>query len=250
MAALLPLRWQAFHTWKHGNAEVDYEDASAGDLPNGRFAVADGASEASFAAIWARLLVEDFITNVGKPWRGLDWIEPLQKRWAAAVDQLPLPWYAEEKRELGAFATFLGLVFRPHAEGRNACWRALAVGDCCLFHTRGGRLEQAFPIKRSGDFGNRPDLLRSRGQRTKLLNRCCAQTHGRWRPNDRFFLMTDALAQWFLHRTEQNEDPSAEIANLLTQPAAESVFAEWIEERRQDSSLRNDDVTLIVVDVE
>jgi hypothetical protein len=250
MAAPLPLRWQAFRTWKHGNAEADYEDASAGDIPSGRFAVADGASEASFAAIWARLLVESFITMPGKPWRGLDWIEPLQERWAAQVDQLPLPWYAEQKRELGAFATFLGLVFRPCTVGHHAYWRALAVGDCCLFHTRGGRLEQAFPLKRSADFSNRPDLLRSRGQRTEELNQRCARTHGRWQPDDRFFLMTDALAQWFLLRTEENQDPSAEIASLLTEPIGESTFAAWVEERRQQSSLRNDDVTLIVVDVE
>jgi hypothetical protein len=249
MAARLSLRWRAFHTWKHGNAAADYEDAAAGDIARGRFAVADGASEASFAAIWARLLVEDFVASPGKPWRGLDWIEPLQKRWAAAVDQLPLSWYAEEKRELGAFATFLGLVFRSRALGRNAYWRALAVGDCCLFQMRGGQLQQAFPMKRSADFGNRPELLGSRGQRIEELNQRCARTHGRWRSNDRFFLMTDALAQWFLLRTEQDGDPSAEIASLLAERATESVFAEWVEERRQQSTLRNDDVTLIVIDV-
>lgn len=56
-----------------------------------------------------------------------------------------LPWYAEEKRDLGAFATFLGLSFRPRVEGPGGWWRAVAVGDCGLFHTRDEQLLRAFP---------------------------------------------------------------------------------------------------------
>ena len=67
---------------------------------------------ASFAAIWARLLVKRFVADPGKPWRGLDWVDPLRKNWADEVDALSLPWYAEQKRDLGAFATFLGVVFQ------------------------------------------------------------------------------------------------------------------------------------------
>ena len=250
MASPIPLRWQALQLWKQGNAAADYEDAGAGDVPNGRFAIADGASEASFAAIWARLLVESFIAAPGKPWRSLDWVGPLRRQWAAQVDGLALPWYAEEKRELGAFATFLGLVFRRSAVEPHGYWRALAVGDCCLFHTCGGRLVQAFPLTRSADFGNRPRLLRSRPQGPDELDARREQAHGRWKPGDRFLLMTDALAQWFLLRTEQGEDPLAEIRGLLEETAPEAAFAEWVREQRDQSLLRNDDVTLIVIDVE
>src|SRR5262249_47193483 len=108
MTTSFPLRWRALCLGKRGNAAEDYEDAAAGDAPGGRFAVADGASEASFAALWARLLVEGFLAATGRPWRDLGWVGPLRGRWAAEVDGRPLPWYAEEKRELGAFATFLG----------------------------------------------------------------------------------------------------------------------------------------------
>src|SRR6266542_891992 len=127
MASPFPLRWHALRLCKQGNGECDYEDASAANVANGRFAVADGASEASFAAIWARLLVECFVSHPGKPWHALDWLAPLRQQWAKEVDGLALPWYAEEKRELGAFATFLGLVFRPSAVGPNGYWRGIAV---------------------------------------------------------------------------------------------------------------------------
>jgi Protein phosphatase 2C len=251
MASQFPLKWQAFRTWKQGNAADDYEDAGAGNLANGRFAIADGASEASFAGIWARLLVENFTTLPGKPWRDLDWVEPLRDQWKARVGDLPLPWYAEEKRELGAFATFLGLAIRQSAVQREGgYWRALAVGDCCLFHTRAGQLEQSFPMTRSEDFTNRPRLLGSRAHGSKDSSVGSERGYGRWRPGDRFFLMTDALAHWFLLRREQGHDPLNSIRGLLAEKSPDEAFAGWVEKRRQRSVLRNDDVTLIVVDVE
>jgi hypothetical protein len=248
MASHFPLKWQAFQAWKQGNAASDYEDASAGDLRNGRFAVADGASEASFAGIWARLLVENFTTGPGKPWRDLNWVSPLRKQWASQVDALSLPWYAEEKRELGAFATFLGMALRPSVvDSEGGYWRAVAVGDCCLFHTHAGRLEQSFPIKHSDEFNNRPQLLGSRSGDSSVP---CARGHGRWRPGDRFLLMTDALAHWFLVSSERGKDPLKPVRSLLAEKSPEAAFAGWVETRRQQAALRNDDVTLVVVDVE
>jgi hypothetical protein len=249
MAFAFPLRWRHFQHWKKGNAAEDYEDAGAGDLHSGRFAVADGASEASYAAAWARLLVENFLSAPGKPWRGLDWLGPARQQWAADVDARPLPWYAEEKRALGAFATFLGLGFRWSAAAKDGYWRASAVGDCCLFHTRHGRLKQSFPLTRSADFGNRPRLLRSRPGAAEQLDAVYEQARGRWLPQDRFLLMTDALAQWFLLLTEQGQDPLAEIRCLLEEASPDAAFAGWIQQRRDQALLRNDDVTLIIVDV-
>lgn len=245
----LSLRWRAFRLWKRNNAPEEYEDACAGDATAGRFAVADGASEASFAALWARLIAERFVAHPGKPWQTLDWLEPLRTDWADQVDSLPLPWYAEEKRELGGFATLLGLVFHPPREDRPGTWRALAVGDCCLFRTRGKRLLQAFPIARSEDFSNRPRLLGSRAQGPELLDPEREQARGHWRIGDRFLLMTDALAQWFLLRTEQGGQPLLEIRELLAEADSEAAFAGWIDERRSQHGLRNDDVTLAVIDM-
>ena len=228
--------WHAFHLPKRGHVAGEYEDAFAGDPARRRFAVADGASESSFAAAWARLLAEGFVA-ARRPWRDLNWLGPLRQRWAQEVDGLELPWYAEMKREEGAFATLLGVVFRP---GR---WRALAVGDSCLFRTRGGRLRKAFPLTASADFGNQPRLLGSRG-RVSLTE----HARGRWRPGDHFLLMTDALAQWFLRRSEQGERPAAEIAELLRGGDRPAAFADWIE-RKREQDLRNDDVTLVVIDL-
>ena len=60
-----PFSVEAFPCQKHGNASTEYEDAWAirgSDSPNRcRVAIADGATESSFSALWAALLVESFV---------------------------------------------------------------------------------------------------------------------------------------------------------------------------------------------
>jgi hypothetical protein len=236
-------RCVALHRVKAGNAPAEYEDAFAATRT--RFAVADGASEASFAAAWARLLAEGFVEGE-RPWHDLDWLAPVRRHWSAEVDGLPVPWYAEAKREMGAFATLLGVAFRrPDADGRGA-WRAAAVGDSCLFHVRRGRLRRAFPLTRSDEFDNAPRLLCSRASAGGI--EAPVRAGGHWRAGDRFLLATDALAQWFLHEVERGGDPVADVSGILAESDPQAAFPAWIEMRRA-GGLRNDDVTLLVIDL-
>ena len=62
---------------------------------------------------------------------------------------------------------------------------------------------------------------------------------------DRLFLMTDALAQWFLHAHEQGGRPDEELASVLSAADPDDAFTAWIEGMRDRDGLRNDDVTLI-----
>jgi hypothetical protein len=190
MTAVPVLRWSVFTLPKEGHSPEEYEDAFAGK--GGRFALADGASESSFACEWANLLVEGFVAS-GESVIAPSWLNPLRQRWAAQVDGLELEWYGEEKRRLGAFATFLGLIVKKPRQAKEGQWKALAVGDSCLFQVRQDRLLRAFPVRRSGDFGNRPPLL---GSRCPAGRQAQAQVRfGKWERGDRFFLMTDALAE-------------------------------------------------------
>lgn len=248
-----PFRWQAFHTHKGGNAPDEYEDAFAGDAARGRFAVADGASESSFAATWAKLLVEAFLAARRSPWQNIDWLAPARQCWAEHVDPRPLPWYAEEKREQGAYATFLGIGFGRSRQGagdqQGGKWRALAVGDSCLFRLRAGKLRRSFPLSRSSDFGNQPALLGSRGRPVDTPAQELRHTGGHWCPGDRFLLATDALAEWMLRRSEQEQRPDAAIDRLLGESSPQDAFAGWVAEQRERQGLRNDDVTLVIVDL-
>jgi hypothetical protein len=243
-----PIPWHALHLAKRGHGADEYEDAFAADSEAGRFAVADAASECSFGALWARLLVEGFIRGMPRAVQTADWLRPLQERWAAEVDGRPLPWYAEMKRDQGAFATVLGLVVRSSPK-KGRVWRAVAVGDSCLFQVRGDRVLTAFPVKRAQDFDSQPDLLGSRPLSPAAPNPNLRRRRGRWQPGDQFLLMTDALACWFLQQTETGHRPWETIAGLLAEPSAERAFAAWVQERAAREGLRNDDVTLIAVGV-
>src|SRR2546430_15891358 len=74
----------------------------------------------------------------------------------------PLPWFASEKAEEGAFAAFLGVEIDAH----KTRWTALAVGDCCLMQVddvgKGMRAVETFPLQRSSQFTISPYLIGSR----------------------------------------------------------------------------------------
>jgi Protein phosphatase 2C len=245
----MPFRWQSFAVPKRGNSANEYEDAFAGNPRKGRFAIADGASESSFASLWARLLVEGFTQAPRSSTRSTDWLEPLRQRWSSQVDSLDLPWYAEAKRDLGASATFLGLTFKPSAKNKAGVWLASGVGDCCCFQIQDAKLVNSVPELHSQDFGNHPKLLNSKSERNESWKQDQFREAGKWRPGDRFLLMTDALAQWFLMCHEEDARPWETIAQVLMLEQPESRFSCWIDELRDKSRLRNDDATLVVIDV-
>jgi hypothetical protein len=249
MPAAPTIRWRSFALHREGNQPDEYEDAFAGNPRSGRFAVADGASESSFAGLWAKLLAEGFIAGRRQP-AADSWFTPLRRGWAEEVDHLDLDWFAEEKRQLGAFATFLGLSLNKPRAGEEGRWRALAVGDCCLFQVRDNRLTAAFPLRRSADFNNRPPLLCSRAVGDDPANQLsrARKRVGRWKAGDRFFLMTDALAQWFLRRREEGRRPWQALARRLAGPDTAAGLTAFVGRLRRRGALANDDVTLLVVE--
>jgi len=217
---------------KQGHSADEYEDATAQPVvaPDGtiRAAVADGATESAFAGAWARTLVEEFVgADVTVPETFSESIHRTRRVFGGRIAEhaTDLPWYAAAKAEQGAFAAFVGLVLYP-----NGAWRAVAVGDCCLFQIRDGEVMEAWPIADADEFGNRPDLL---GSRLDVSQPEAQMTSSQWGPGDRFLLVSDALAAYLL-----GSDPAAAVG------LDASGFASLIEGARKDG-LRNDDVTLV-----
>ncbi|MDB6055880.1 MAG: hypothetical protein JWN25_3403 [Verrucomicrobiales bacterium] len=247
---------------KNGNTAEEYEDAFAHSQCN--FSIADGATESSFAERWAQELVKKY---VAAPPAGAtpssvqleNWLSPLQKEWHAGIAWDRLPWYAEEKARTGAFAAFLGLQFfesaacpekrslfsfwKKPATRKESKWLALAVGDSNLFHLRQSTLLRAFPIERAEQFDTRPLLLSSNPKKNNPVWQRIQMTEGTCQPGDVFLLMTDALANWFLKKTELNANPLPTILNITN----EAEFSQFIEEQRLSTALKNDDVTLMVL---
>jgi hypothetical protein len=260
MSAVGPARlFREFRLPRRGHGAAECEDAAAGDPQLGRFAVADGVSESAHAGLWARLLVEDFVRAPEvAPGRTLEsigwasWLAPLQRRWADEVQRsqngLVLPWYLEDPLRQGAFATFLGVVIGHGgaAPGRRD-WQAFAVGDSCVFQTRQGELLRSFPLTRSADFSSTPWLVGSRTPPGGVPQQHGLELRGNGHEGDRLWLMTDALAQWFLLQAEADRRPWEPLEHSLLAPDPDTFFARWIEELRTTQQLRNDDVTLMAV---
>jgi hypothetical protein len=228
------LAWRVHSLPKAGHTRAEYEDASAASLEQGRFAIADGASESAFAGAWANLLVQGF-TRQGS--NLATWLPAARKSWHEAFQDRTITWFAENKFQEGAFASFLGVSFDDGCRR----WHAAAVGDCCLFQVRRERLIHAFPVGESSAFGNQPDLICSRPTSRKIKRH---RLKGDWRGGDCLLLMTDALAQWFLRQTEQHRTPWKEILSVESPQAFEGS----INRIRAGKELRNDDATLMIIE--
>jgi hypothetical protein len=248
---------KVFWTPKAGNSEAEYEDAywpprdAEWNTEFFRYAVADGATQTSFSRLWARLLVRAYCKgqlHIDRLHRSL---QPLQSKWQDQITTKPLPWFAQEKIRQGAFSTLLGLTFsQGNADSDlGQTWVAVAVGDSCLFQIRQNALLLPFPLRHSDDFNNSPALLSSNPASNESIGGTVFRCESRWEPGDLFFLMTDALACWFLRLYEQQADPILPLTSLESQ----EQFIEFIEKQRAMTDdqgrklMRNDDVTLFKI---
>jgi hypothetical protein len=242
MAPSCPLPWRVLSAPKRGHTADENEDAWAANPEWRRFAVADGASEASWSGLWARLVTEAFVAH-RQPWVDASWLDEPRQSWSSQVDSLDLSWYAEMKRAQGAYAAFLGLALRLPTPDEPGRWRALAIGDSCLLRIRPGHPPRAFPLTSSAQFGNQPHLLGSRPSGAPAF----VHDRGSCLPGDRLYLLTDAVAQWFLHCCENDGQPWDDLDRLFGDSEGSAPFSDWIDARRERNELRNDDVTVLAV---
>jgi hypothetical protein len=242
-----------FQTQKAGNTESEYEDAFWPPVQNTtlqknkvRIAVADGATDAVYSRLWARLLVRTYGKRKFTSQTIGAHLGKAAQVWERVVRRRPLPWYAEEKARAGAFAALVGLELTQREDDAGGCWSVLACGDSCFFHLRSDTVIQSFPISRSEDFSNAPLLLGSHRRSTGLEGVHAAT--GSWQEGDCFYLMTDALASWFLSRCEKGVVPWQDLRDVTLAKAP--AFEDWISRLRQQQEIKNDDCTLVSVSFE
>ncbi|HEY1189269.1 MAG TPA: hypothetical protein VGE74_16575 [Gemmata sp.] len=237
-APTAPPEWVCATAPKKGNRAEENEDAASAAPDGLRFVVCDGASEGWESRPWAARLAGAFLLRPPEPMDFAKWLAAVRKGWKPPEPAGPVPWYAAVKQEQGSFATLMGFELRRSHKAAGWSWRAVAVGDSCLFHVRGAEVLAAFPIDAPAGFGNRPRLVPSAGTG-------CPEPEwlaGRAEPGDLFLLATDAVAARLL-------DPDARGAGLGA--AREALKArspepvrDWF---RSVQDAHNDDVSLITV---
>jgi hypothetical protein len=258
----MELLYKDFKLTKDGNPPDEYEDASCFDPGKRLVAIADGATESSFAREWAQILTCAFVEDpgalpaksTGKKAREAtanwlkQWLQPLQKKWAQSINGTALPYFARANFRQGAYSTFLGLRFEdpPMAGGKYLRWQAVAIGDSMLFKLHGNRMGVSFPLGSSKDFVYAPALICSRLFGNENIWEKIQLKSGTCRSGDVFILSTDALAKWLFSRQEAGSNPWSILRNLNN---AED-FNRLVEKARAANELRNDDTTLILINVE
>jgi hypothetical protein len=227
------------HAPKEGNQDDQYEDAvahTALDAAAAELTVAlsDGASSAVYAREWANLLVGRFAN--GEPYPAADKdvatvVAELGKQWREQAEGKSTSWWAQEKVPSGSAATLLVVTW----DREKSSWKARVVGDVCLFVIRADKLKYAFPITKSNRFDDRPSLLSTKAGKPFKVTRF----ETTYEAGDRFLLMTDALSAWFLAEYEAKRKPWNDL------PADNAALAAWLKSLRDNSRIKNDDVTLV-----
>ena len=258
-----------FSVPKRGSSPQEYEDAvwvgpdgdGSGELQASSLtmAIADGASESLLAGPWARRLVGVFGSNRATRTRSVfiaayrtavgGWDDEVAEYVREREERdRPIQWYEEPGLAKGAHATILAAEFRDGHSGRAPTWSASALGDSCLFQVRDELLYASFPMSDAKSFTYQPPLLGSRGADESVLRRHVKLTTRDWEGGDSFYLMTDALAAWFLRLNESGGRPWEPLRDMDTLDAALD-FEGWVEELRDRDQMNNDDTTLVRVDM-
>jgi hypothetical protein len=242
---------QQFILPKEGSSDEECEDAVAVDSRALRFAVADGATEAFDARRWAVRLAEAWVGGERAPLSPEEFRPWLAEQGAwlhASWEGRKLSWYAEEKRRAGSYAAFVGLRLE---EAREACvmkWRAVALGDACLLHLRGGELLAAMPISNHEAFGSSPPLVPSSESLAASALARLVNAEGEAEPGDTFLLMTDALAAWYFETCARRDPAAVRFDSLLA--ASENVaLAGLVRRERESKRMKDDDVAAVRISV-
>ena len=255
-----------FHTFltsKDGEPREDCEDSihpapdcAAGDGSAGAFAVADGVTTSFFGGLWARMLTARFAECPAavfeQPWSA--WLVAPQEQWQAAVRERAAAETAsfytcnDVLSRRPAAATFVGLLLDPPAPDGAIPWRALVLGDSCLFILgKAGR--RSLALTKAAEFSNIVSAAESYADEQAFSPQLYGTApHGSEPPlveGDTVLLATDALSKWLLLRAEAGQPVWGTILGLAGQAEFEALVGQARREER--NPLENDDVALAIV---
>jgi len=220
------------------------EDAIAFDIHTARFAVTDGATEAFNARQWATNLAEHWVrkesTLTVEEFR--KWVAEEGKELHDSWNGRTLSWYSEEKARNGSFAAFVGVELDLKSDSPS--WQAIALGDACLLHCRGGALLKSLPLSRSESFNSAPVLVASNSALHENAMQSVVIDSGSCENGDVLLLMSDAAAAWCLQRFENGDFD----ADFLTAKADEELNR-FFDDERQAGRIRNDDLAVMRIEI-
>jgi Protein phosphatase 2C len=230
---------------KLGHEASECEDAIAVDPQTCRFAVADGATEAFDARNWAQRLAEHWVRNesASTPEEFRQWVASEGRELQDSWEGLSLSWYSEEKARNGSFAAFVGVEL--DLESDSPSWKAIALGDACLFHSRRGELLKSFPLSKSENFNTAPVLVASDSSLHEAAMQSLVVASGSCQSGDVLLLASDGVAAWYLQQLENNDRKPDDL--LKTKQNEE--LSQFFNDERATGRMRNDDVGVVRIEI-
>ena len=235
---------KGFITSKKSELYSDCADNYHINKENNKFAISDGVSKSFFSKVWSDVLVKKYVNH--KDWKDdNEFIVESQKEWQCKIDEIvnqsETKWFTKSQyiRKDPALATFVGLQFIESEQ----IWIAQALGDSFLFFIPKGLTEIEKKLSTKPEhvvFDNFPDYLSSianyphKGEKKAIKREKLKE--------GTFYLMTDALAEWFLINTEQAKQ---KLDNIKTQ----EQYLETIANERNANRLNDDDSAVLILEL-
>lgn len=237
---------KGYITSKESELFYDCADRYAYNKSQNKFAISDGVSKSFFPKIWAEVLVNKWVDS--KEFDEAQFILDCQKDWLRQVTEIvnkpEAKWFTRNafNRKESGLATFVGLRF--YKKKKEWFWKADALGDSFLFFVPKEIKDfskecivipsKAEPIV----FDNFPDYLSSgNNHKGKKQEKVSSLTSGT------FYLMTDALAEWFLKEKDIAINKIAVWQN-------QKDFERFVDEERLNEKLGNDDSAILIINIE
>jgi len=236
----------------HKTAEryADCFDRYGVNTQTNKFAISDGVSKSFFPGIWADLLIDFFIKNEKRiNIADIKSYKLIQDEWIKRVGEIvnkPNQKYFVRNffiQGRPAAATFVGLHF--FEEGGSLKWEAFALGDSFLFFVPSyltnvrDTLDNITYLssKKDFEFNNFPDFFDSRSNTNKGKIR---QKKNELKSGT-FYLMTDALSEWFISEKQR-------AMQIISEWKTQSDFEQSIISLRKQT-LQNDDSAILIIKV-
>ena len=236
-----------------------------------RFVISDGATTASYSAEWARALCRQAMDTPPPVFADLDGTtdgartkadEDLLRAWwegALSFWGPEVPWERLirpsmlNKAKAGTGATHAGIEVLEGTESAGVRYRAWALGDSCIIQFRDNQVLTSRPMARSDHFNHVPMLLMTQSGLVDKYLRHWQNWEATLAPGDLLLMGTDALSEYILKTFEngKGEEVLAWLRELQQASRAEGwrKFEEFVEARRSDGQMKDDDVGLILIEL-
>lgn len=211
-----------------------------------KFAISDGATESSFSKEWSDLLVSCYKDKPFDLAKLPLTINDVSETWQSITSTIDLPWYAQQKLENGAFATFLGITLNLAEQ----TFESVSIGDCTLFQVRNNELICSFPITSFEDFGNTPSLFATNSKYQTDFEKSVKYLNGQAESGDLLIIASDALAMWFLKRLNEGERPWQNLLTLLNYEYYQTDFSNWTFNKIKENEIKNDDISVVLINIQ